>query len=609
MYEADLVRARELIPLWVRWLEALTYPCLTFALVLLLADAGAWWLSRSLRANPQAHWTERARQLHRVRRWVSMSFFVVVIPTTWIVSVRPNRLAMLPTAAVFIACLIVGWAARGLVASSLRERWMPDDRSLTWRSRLGLFVFAYSSFSIVVGLSLFLPPEPGVAALAVALTLSAIGVALMLGGSCWVMGWLGLARRVDLAEFGIQGTMPFEFVWSIEVPMANAFAFPLIGQVGVTQRAFELLDAGELAAVLRHEAAHLAESKWLKVGRVAFAALFQAWAYVRVIGANYGVGASWAVPLTLLPAILLLRRRQHHEEIRADDAAIGAGSDASVYARALEKLHESSLAPAVMGRRMPHRDLHDRMVAAGVTPGWPKPEGVPRIPIYLSTPLVLIGLAILFGPQVIDNRMTQHLMTSAEGEFMLCVTGDERLYLYNFAGRAYAAGDFEQSITLEHAAACVEPREAAMLAGAALTLCVLDRCDEARADLAEAERRSALWPDPSVNEPWLQPAREGVASLVTRSAYASFEAGNEAESVTLYHSATQIDPRTASPLADASIVLSGMGRCDEARTDLIEAERRGALAPDETGLADRLERARQALSNCSPTANTAASQK
>jgi Zn-dependent protease with chaperone function len=521
MYEADLARARELVPVWLRWVEAFTYPCLTFALVLLLADAGAWWLLRSLRANPQAHWTERARQLFRVRRWVLLCFYVLVVPTAWIVAIRSGRLALFPSGVIVVACLVSAWAARVLVASSLRERWMPHAGSLTWRSRLAMFIFAYAPVAITLGLSLFLPADPSHAAFAFALTLSAAGLALMLGASCWAMGWLGLARRVDLRECGIQDSMPFKSVWSVEVPMVNAFAFPLTGQVAVTKRAFETLSPDELAAVLRHEAAHLSESNELKVIRVVFAALFQAWGYVGIIGAQFGVGAAWAVPITLFGVYNLLRRRQHHEETRADDAAIGAGADASVYARALEKLHETSLLPAVMGKRMPHRDLHDRMVAAGVTPGWPKPEGVSRIPIYMSVPLVLVGFAILLGPQAIDQSMEREWLSVGANRFLYCVAGDEHLYLLNRGHTEFVAGDYESAITFDRAAAWVAPFDYGAVAEAALALCELNRCDEARTDLAEAERRTKLWPDPRSSEPWLRSAREAVARCPTGGQHAA----------------------------------------------------------------------------------------
>lgn len=46
-----------------------------------------------------------------------------------------------------------------------------------------------------------------------------------------------------------------------------------------------------------------------------------------------------------------------------------------VYARALEKLHEDTLLPAVVAKEhLTHPHLYDRLLAAGVTPDYPRPK-------------------------------------------------------------------------------------------------------------------------------------------------------------------------------------------------------------------------------------------
>jgi hypothetical protein len=63
-------------------------------------------------------------------------------------------------------------------------------------------------------------------------------------------------------------------------------------------------------------------------------------------------------------------------ETRADKIAVENQVDAAVYARALERLYLTNQMPAVMLRRSSriHPDLYDHMIAAGVTPDYPRPE-------------------------------------------------------------------------------------------------------------------------------------------------------------------------------------------------------------------------------------------
>ena len=63
-------------------------------------------------------------------------------------------------------------------------------------------------------------------------------------------------------------------------------------------------------------------------------------------------------------------------ETRADKIAAENVADPAVYARALERLYQTNQMPAVMPKRSAkiHPDLYDRMVAAGVTPDYPRPK-------------------------------------------------------------------------------------------------------------------------------------------------------------------------------------------------------------------------------------------
>jgi Zn-dependent protease with chaperone function len=77
-------------------------------------------------------------------------------------------------------------------------------------------------------------------------------------------------------------------------------------------------------------------------------------------------------------------------EKRADYLALKEQTNEGVYARALEKLYRENLSPAVnVNNRQTHPHLYDRMLAAGITPDFPRPASPKR--------LTLIGCAFIFA--------------------------------------------------------------------------------------------------------------------------------------------------------------------------------------------------------------------
>src|SRR5258708_337607 len=91
--------------------------------------------------------------------------------------------------------------------------------------------------------------------------------------------------------------------------------------------------------------------------------------------------------LALCPVIMagfiFLNRRRRRMEIRADVFGRWLHADKSIYARALAKLYQANETPAVMSRkRMVHPHLYDRLLAAGITPDFPRPDTLP--PVWLA---------------------------------------------------------------------------------------------------------------------------------------------------------------------------------------------------------------------------------
>ena len=97
-------------------------------------------------------------------------------------------------------------------------------------------------------------------------------------------------------------------------------------------------------------------------------------------------------------AAVRLRQMAQRLEIRADAIATANQGEPTAYARALEHLYQVNQMPAVMPnrRRQRHPDLYDRLLAAGITPDFPRPNPprrltpAGRIMFFLSVALVIV---------------------------------------------------------------------------------------------------------------------------------------------------------------------------------------------------------------------------
>ena len=67
--------------------------------------------------------------------------------------------------------------------------------------------------------------------------------------------------------------------------------------------------------------------------------------------------------------------------------------DAGTYARALTRLYEDNLSPAVNAKKMAtHPHLYDRLLAAGVTPDFPRPAAPAAMAVTGSVFAGLVGM-------------------------------------------------------------------------------------------------------------------------------------------------------------------------------------------------------------------------
>jgi Zn-dependent protease with chaperone function len=169
-------------------------------------------------------------------------------------------------------------------------------------------------------------------------------------------------------------SIPFRDVLLVRVSLAQAFAVPDIRTLLITERLLEVSPDDELAAICAHELAHLTESKVARYSRCVRMLTFLPWLFFTPLIHRWGMTGLFALCGVSLATPRVYRMISRKLESRADHMAKGHEGDAGTYARALTRLYEDSLLPAVTPKRGTHPDLYDRLLAAGVTPDFARPK-------------------------------------------------------------------------------------------------------------------------------------------------------------------------------------------------------------------------------------------
>lgn len=384
----DLQPVRELLPTWVHWSAWLATPVMTCVVAFvftLLVDA-------YLRPHAEGlHWTERARLHFASNRAFSALVMTQIVFCAMNTGTSASGILIGDWAAVRVAAtLLLAWL---LVLPVRVARARRVDPSITVRRYLSGFVFLWVVFYpfvvIAAGMALFGPAGWGGHEWSFVLVFG--GGLLMIaqvlrGGHMVVARWLGIVRPADdrtraiVAEAARRSGHTPARSWIGRTPMANAAALPSSNEVLVTDRALEMMTDEQLVAIMLHEFGHLKESKKSQATRFVGLLFLIAVAMWRPLSAWFTVYGLLAILVVCLLLAIRVAGAIQKMESEADTHAHEHGDDdGELYARSLERLHEVNLVPAVMaGTKQSHPHLYDRMLAAGVTPDYERPEPPPK---------------------------------------------------------------------------------------------------------------------------------------------------------------------------------------------------------------------------------------
>jgi Zn-dependent protease with chaperone function len=437
------------------------------------------------RVRRSAHdtWIERARQAFPARRVAMRDAILVPLAVGEFVYLGGvPAVGYGPTVAPW--AIVVGLAGFLGVMTAVQtlDRRIRRKAGTPAPEGIGLFWIFMLCFYCPFGLTLALIPTRWGWTAAAVLVLGATLVTWILRGGWLVpLRWCGWVRpssqRLEAvvahaaARVGVRPRRTFE----LASPQSNALALQIPRFVVFVGPIASVLDDDELGAITAHELGHLAEPRAVYLTRAAVAYLPVVAVAAIPLGGSFGLWAG-LVPLALfLSGVIVLRRVGRRMELRSD--RVGReheGESVGTYARALEKIHEANLMPAVLrGRREIHPHLYDRLLAAGATPAYARPAPPPR-DVLAEVPgfLLLIALiaAYCWGPAA-SVSSEQHAA----------------YLLGNQAQSAFDEGELERAAVLYGRAAELDPATPLFAANQAAVLLWMNRVAEAEAALSRAE--------------------------------------------------------------------------------------------------------------------------
>jgi Zn-dependent protease with chaperone function len=379
----------------------LVYFITAFSAAFLLAFTLNWLALIPWRRSVGRHWTERARLLYPAR--FSAKFNNLLFPFAFgflSYALVPQVNFFLAGVMAFLGALVAGFFFHREIFPALTfGRWIRFVIA-------ALFIFLWWLVALTF-ITFAMPKDFGPATWLVAGAVFLMLLSFPYFPTLHPAKWFGLllpatdSLKTLVAEVSGQMRVPVRATWILPTWICNAAALPHIRQLIFTDGLLVALTPEEVKAICAHELGHLSEPPGVRFARGLSLLAFSPLIFLRpLLSQKNDIFSALLILIGLCVflflALFLLIRLGHRMEKRADKMASENQSDGAIYARALSRGYEANLVPAVMPlrSRKVHPDLYDRMLAAGVTPDFPRP--LPADKQSWTSKFVLICFAIAF---------------------------------------------------------------------------------------------------------------------------------------------------------------------------------------------------------------------
>jgi hypothetical protein len=491
----DAIReVQNLIPAWQLDRQLLYVPYAALITLVVCFWAAAALASPARKLPNTLHWTERARLVFPARQaMLRLALFCPILAGA-MAAIYAGPLSRWSA----MRLGLVAGAAAALAAAIpthflLREASSSRISARNWlRSVACFWLLVWPNWGVVFVAGAFLPVDSRMAPLAAIAVAAPVFLWLRLGGAVWLARRLGLAwpARAEVvaamdraaAAAGVRKPLVLEIIWA----SPNILVWQAPPSVLVTEAAASTLTGEQLQAVTTGPLRVLGERDLIRGTRIALAfapLLFVNAKYILIQVFPLGPLLSVSVFACLWWAgSLALKRWGASREPEPGAAA--------QVALAAERAYEIGLWPVVTSndpnKRSP--DLFDRLVAAGITPSYPRPEppvarGFTPIEQIATLAVALLVPALLLGPQhLTEPELLAHAAIRADPwDFE------------NLARISVEASRWDRAELYLRADSEVDRKSPFPLAQLARVRAAQGHCREAEQALAEAEERNTRY--------------------------------------------------------------------------------------------------------------------
>lgn len=194
-------------------------------------------------------------------------------------------------------------------------------------------------------------------------------------------------------------------VWLLESETAQAWALVTNDELLFTTGLLENCTDEEVSSITAHELAHLSESRWIIAARFLTSLTLMPLIFLSPLLHQFGAAGLLIMGGLMSLMFLAAPRLAHRLELRADCMATTQQVNEGDYARALLKLYQLNHISAVNPRgQHTHPSLYDRLLAAGVTPDFSRPDPPAKVTlIYRIYGIALVLIFIMRALQSVDS--------------------------------------------------------------------------------------------------------------------------------------------------------------------------------------------------------------
>lgn len=425
------------------WLEALHIIFLSIFYVtcafFLTKIRWKWSIGKSL--SSESHWTQKARILFTAR--MDASSLVIIFPVTIVIisllprfsshEVTPKTLKLLWFCTISLFVCIT-------VSAKILRRYHTTPPMSTVKSMCSSLFLLYPNLTVAL---IFIAISPFVSKSFLWLWLISFAAVTWLALTKWSLPlakWCGVLTPAPQLQTMIPDNSIATYFFYHKT--ASAFALIFSNAICVSEKLYGLLDDKQMRSIMAHEYQH--HQKHNKIAR----AFICSPAFILVGGYKifslHNIKLYWIIPLIfLLATIKNAAMKIFLREEKEIDDFVSKAMDNKAYAQALEAMYKENLVPAVMAKNTTHPHLYDRMLDAGVTPDFPRPQP----PEKSKKMIIFISIAVLTltTPQITSIFLNRGLHATYA---RILSNGLRTNHIYHLSSIHYRNKDYQKSAQL-----------------------------------------------------------------------------------------------------------------------------------------------------------------